>query len=190
MHIAHDLPRKEFQPQVALLKPHVALLKPQVALLETHHAFHSLCFRSRRSTPKRSESNIESPVKTPRPKIFGGIICTNTNGKKIYALVQGRYTGKWSFPKGHSNENESPIECTKREVWEETGIEHLPDPIEYLKIGYGYYYVFILPSKYLLLPQDTNEIMKTAWVSLEDMKSMELNADVSQFMRSQQKMYK
>jgi len=162
MQVKYDLPRKEF---------------------ETHRAFHSLCFRGRRSTPKRSESKESN--RTPRPKIFGGILCTNQNGKKIYALVQGRYTGKWSFPKGHSNDGELPIECTKREVWEETGIEKLPDPVEYLKIGYGYYYLFVLPSKYDLQPHDTNEIIKTAWVSMDDMKSMELNADVNQFIRNQ-----
>jgi 8-oxo-dGTP pyrophosphatase MutT (NUDIX family) len=162
MQIKYEVPRKEF---------------------ETHHAFHSLCFRGRRSTPKQSESK----EKTPRPKIFGGILCTHHSGVKEYALVQGRYTGKWSFPKGHSNVDEMPIECTRREVWEETGIETLPDPVEYLKIGYGYYYLFILPSKYELFPHDTNEIIKTAWVSMEDMKSMELNADVNQFVRNQQK---
>jgi 8-oxo-dGTP pyrophosphatase MutT (NUDIX family) len=162
MQIKYEFPRKEF---------------------ETHHAFHSLCFRSRRSTPKRSESK----EKPPRPKIFGGILCTHQNGVKEYALVQGRYTGKWSFPKGHSNAGEMPIECTKREVWEETGIETLPDPVEYLKIGYGYYYLFILPHPYQLFPQDTNEIIKTAWVTMEDMKSMELNADVNQFIRNQKK---
>ena len=163
MQIKYEVPRKEF---------------------ETHHAFHSLCFRGRRSTPKRSESKEK---RAPRPKIFGGILCTHHSGVKEYALVQGRYTGKWSFPKGHSNEGEMPIECTRREVWEETGIETLPDPVEYLKIGYGYYYLFILPSKYELFPHDTNEIIKTAWVSIEDMKSMELNADVNQFVRNQPK---
>lgn len=124
-------------------------------------------------------------LKAPRPKIYGGILCTNQNGKKEYVLVQGRHTGKWSFPKGHSDEGESPMECTKREIWEETGIEQLPDPVEYLKIGYGNYYVFVLPSKYNLFPHDTNEIMKTAWVSMEEMKTMELNADVNQYIRNE-----
>ena len=81
-----------------------------------------------------------------------------------------------------------PIECTRREVWEETGIDTLPDPIEYLKIGYGYYYLFVLSHPYVLSPQDTNEIVQTAWVSIEDMKSMELNADVNQFIRNQKKL--
>jgi len=153
-----------------------------------HHAFHSLCFRGRRRTPKALESkDVTVKESVLRPKIYGGILCTHQNGRKEYALVQGRHTGKWSFPKGHSNEGETPMECTKREVWEETGIEHLPDPIEYVRVGYGNYYVFILPSKYYLNPHDTNEIMKTAWVSLEEMKSMELNADVNQYMRNELK---
>ena len=174
MQMKYESPRKEF---------------------ETHHAFHSLCFRGRRSTPKKVDpmkttmviKNIMATdtLKAPRPKIYGGILCTNQNGKKEYVLVQGRHTGKWSFPKGHSDEGESPMECTKREIWEETGIEQLPDPVEYLKIGYGNYYVFVLPSKYNLFPHDTNEIMKTAWVSMEEMKTMELNADVNQYIRNE-----
>ena len=84
MQMKYECPRKEF---------------------ETHHAFHSLCFRGRRSTPKRSESKEKNSI--PRPKIFGGILCTSDNGVKMYALVQGRYTGKWSFPKGHSKDRKS-----------------------------------------------------------------------------------
>ena len=75
-----------------------------------------------------------------KPKTYGAIL----KAKEYYALVQGRYTGKWSFPKGHSNEGENPIDCTIREVAEETGIETLPCPIEYREVGYGNYYVFIL----------------------------------------------
>ena len=147
-----------------------------------HRAFHSLC---RKHTPKRSETHdikIE-----PRAKIYGGIICAYDDGKKEYALVQGRHTGKWSFPKGHSNEGETPMECTKREIWEETGMENLPDPIEYLKVGYGYYYLFVLPMKFHLYPHDTNEIMKTAWVSMEEMSTMTLNADVNQYIRNEKR---
>ncbi len=100
-----------------------------------------------------------------------------------YALVQGRYTGKWSFPKGHANEGEEPIVCCRREVAEETGLDTLPEPIEYLQIGYGNYHVFHLPTTLELVPRDTNEIMDTKWVSLEEMKSMPLNADASMFIK-------
>ena len=172
-----------------------------------HSAFHSLCFRSKRT--KRSEmhdvktdpsaktelwTRVEPRAKTepkahvePRAKIYGGIICAYDDGKKEYALVQGRHTGKWSFPKGHSNDGETPMECTKREIWEETGIDNLPDPIEYLKVGYGYYYLFVMPMKFHLYPHDTNEIMKTAWVSMEEMTAMSLNADVNQYIRNEKR---
>jgi 8-oxo-dGTP pyrophosphatase MutT (NUDIX family) len=150
-----------------------------------HRAFHSLCFRSKR-TPKRSDMTRDIKIE-PRAKIYGGIICTYDDGKKEYALVQGRHTGKWSFPKGHSNEGETPMECTKREIWEETGIDNLPDPIEYLKVGYGYYYLFVVPMKFHLYPHDTNEIMKTAWVSMDEMAAMSLNADVNQYIRNEKR---
>jgi 8-oxo-dGTP pyrophosphatase MutT (NUDIX family) len=148
-----------------------------------HRAFHSLC---RKRTPKRMDMTHDIKVE-PRAKIYGGIICAYDDGKKEYALVQGRHTGKWSFPKGHSNEGETPMECTKREIWEETGIDNLPDPIEYLKVGYGYYYLFVVPMKFHLYPHDTNEIMKTAWVSMEEMAAMSLNADVNQYIRNEKR---
>ena len=52
-----------------------------------------------------------------------------------YAMVQGRHTGKWSFPKGHSNEGEKPVECMLREVAEETGIDELPELAATVKLG-------------------------------------------------------
>jgi 8-oxo-dGTP pyrophosphatase MutT (NUDIX family) len=133
---------------------------------------------------------ITEPVKEEtRAKIYGGIICTINQGRKEYALVQGRHTGKWSFPKGHSNEGETPMECTKREIYEETGLSVLPEPIEYRKIGYGYYYLFILPTKYNLVPYDTNEVMNTAWATLEEMEEMTLNADVNQYVKNEKRKY-
>lgn len=155
-------------------------------------AFSSLSFRGKRgystNVVKYAEdklfkktSNPEDCGKRPfRAATYGGILCIkNDKGDNLYALVQGRYTGKWSFPKGHSNEGENPFECTLREVYEETGIEKLPDPIDYLQIGYGNYFVFKLTDKVQLIPRDINEIMDTKWVTLEEMERMSLNADAS-----------
>lgn len=112
-----------------------------------------------------------------KAKTYGAIMYKE--GK--YAMVQGRHTGKWSFPKGHSNEGEKPVECMLREVAEETGIDELPEPIEYIRVGYGKYFVFNL-TKYLpLVPRDTCEIMNTKWVTLEDMYRMNLNSDARQY---------
>jgi 8-oxo-dGTP pyrophosphatase MutT (NUDIX family) len=143
-------------------------------------AFHSLSFRGTRGYPTDLLSKKPMPKREQtKQRTYGAILCIKSKGDDLYALVQGRYTGKWSFPKGHSNEGEQPIECTLREVAEETGIDSLPTPIDYLQIGYGNYFVFNLEGLIPLIPRDTNEIMDTKWVTLEEMEKMPLNADAS-----------
>jgi 8-oxo-dGTP pyrophosphatase MutT (NUDIX family) len=72
-----------------------------------------------------------------------------------------------------------------REVGEETGIDKLPEPTEYLQVGYGNYYLFSLPDTLPLIPRDTHEIMDTKWVTLEEMERMSLNADASLYRKQQ-----
>jgi len=159
-------------------------------------AFQSLSFRGKHGYPndiqtgKRSINKKESVEQTTKHKTYGAILRVKNEynqGSELYALVQGRYTGKWSFPKGHSNEGEEPIKCTLREVGEETGIDDLPDPIGYLQIGYGNYFVFNLFDQLALIPRDTTEIMNTKWVTVEEMDRMSVNADVSQFKKNYSK---
>jgi len=143
-----------------------------------NRAFDSLSFRERRCDRHKSSEVI---VVKRKAKTYGGILCKKgvTVEDDEYVLVQGRYTGKWSFPKGHSNEGEEPLKCSLREVAEETGLEDLPEPTEYLQIGYGNYFVFNLERKTELVPRDKGEIMNTRWVRLDEMRKMLLNADVS-----------
>jgi 8-oxo-dGTP pyrophosphatase MutT (NUDIX family) len=145
-------------------------------------AFNSLSFRGKRGYPTDVVMKAQkAPKKEPtKQKTYGAILCIkDTEGADLYALVQGSYTGKWSFPKGHSNEGELPIDCTLREVAEETGIDELPKPTEYLQVGYGNYFVFYLTEPIPLIPRDTHEIMDTKWVTLDEMERMPLNADAS-----------
>ena len=147
-----------------------------------NRAFQSLSFRGKRGYPS---DILNKPQKQPKrdsvkQKTYGAILCIKSkSGNDLYALVQGSYTGKWSFPKGHSNEGERPIECTLREVAEETGIDELPEPTEYLQVGYGNYFLFYLDEASPLIPRDTHEIMDTKWVTLDEMEKMPLNADAS-----------
>ena len=149
-----------------------------------NRAFDSLSFRERRCDRHKSSEVI---VVKRKAKTYGGILCKKgvTVDEDEYVLVQGRYTGKWSFPKGHSNEGEEPLKCSLREVAEETGLEDLPEPTEYLQIGYGNYFVFNLERKTELVPRDKGEIMNTRWVKLDEMRKMLLNADVSIWCNSQ-----
>jgi 8-oxo-dGTP pyrophosphatase MutT (NUDIX family) len=138
-------------------------------------AFNSLSFRGQRGY----SNDIMNKVSTKRAPTYGAILCITKDNIPLYALVQGRYTGKWSFPKGHANEGELPMECTMREVGEETGIDKLPTPTDYIKVGYGHYYMFNLKEPIPLIPRDHKEIIDTKWVTLEEMSNLSLNADVS-----------
>jgi ADP-ribose pyrophosphatase YjhB (NUDIX family) len=161
-------------------------------------AFSSLSFRGKRGYPTNIVNKSKKAEKTEkaekaektgriggeRGSTYGAILkIEDENGETQYALVRGRYTGKWSFPKGHSNVGETSLECTMREVAEETGIDILPEPTEYVQIGYGNYYVFNLKKKLPLEARDTHEVMDTKWMTIEEMNDTALNADASQFVK-------
>jgi 8-oxo-dGTP pyrophosphatase MutT (NUDIX family) len=116
--------------------------------------------------------------------IYGAILRCRLGPETKYAVVQGRYTGKWSFPKGHSKESETPLECALRELYEETSIKISILPTEYMRIGFGNYYVFDVDREYDLVPTDTNEIMNTRWVTLQEMDKLLLNADANLWRKS------
>jgi 8-oxo-dGTP pyrophosphatase MutT (NUDIX family) len=120
-----------------------------------------------------------------RSKCFGGIIRVRSN-RTIdyeYAIIQGRASGKWSFPKGHSKRGETPLECAKREISEETGIPIylLSEPIQFMKLASGKYYLFELSEKIPFDPKDSFEVMGTKWASLEEMRNLNINAGIQQF---------
>lgn len=156
-------------------------------------SFRSLGTRSRRTfqmvlsdEPLRaaeSRSPAESPMGPMRVPIYGGILHTIYEGVDYYALVQGRHTGKWSFPKGHLQHGETGPECALREIAEETGM----DDVDHAKsigtffLHYGTYYHYECAGFEPLLPRDQKEIVHAKWMTLEMMRDVSLNADVSQF---------
>ena len=143
------------------------------------NAFRSLSIRK----------TVAQRVEKVRARVYGGILRVSHSDPRQdqYAIVQGRYSGKWSFPKGHSNDGELPLECSLREIQEETGIKSLPDPIETMRFGYGNYHVFSLNEPVPLVPQDTYEIMNAMWATIDDMGPLSLNVDVSRFVKTWKK---
>ena len=121
-----------------------------------------------------------APEKVP---IYGGILHTVYEGVDYYALVQGRHTGKWSFPKGHLQHGETGPECALREIAEETGMDEVDHErsIGTLFLHYGTYYLYECSGFDPLLPRDQKEIVHAKWMTLEEMRGASLNADVSQF---------
>ena len=52
----------------------------------------------------------------------GGVVFTRKNGVPHYVLVQ-EAPGKYSFPKGHMEGDETEEETARREIFEETGLK-------------------------------------------------------------------
>jgi len=113
--------------------------------------------------------------------VYGCILVTNNNK---HLLVQGRSTGKWSFPKGHPDANEAPIDCAHRELFEETGLKIPPLFSEVCHLATGSYYKYNVRGEYICDVQDPQEIMATAWVTTDEMKKMSVNIDVNTYLRS------
>lgn len=109
------------------------------------------------------------------------------NNRKEYALVLGRQHNKWSFPKGHLNENESFKDCAVRETKEETGIDIIiPDNAPYFTRGGARYYFVHLNNSPKFDPVDTNEVRVCVWISKENMFKLDyrtLNYGVKSFLR-------
>jgi 8-oxo-dGTP pyrophosphatase MutT (NUDIX family) len=114
-----------------------------------------------------------------KSKCYGGIIKCSTTGK--YLLVKG-FTGKWSFPKGHREKNESPQECAKREIYEETGI--VIDEIKDKKASFVsiyYYFNFDFEEELPTNPIDTKEVKDVRWFLPEETETINKNKDVNVF---------
>jgi len=98
-------------------------------------------------------------------------------------LVQGRKTGKWSFPKGHKNRSETYFDCAIRETVEETGINLVDKtPVAYHKLSVGEYFFFELDEEIRPMIQDTSEIIQANWVPLHEISRLSCNVDVNNFL--------
>jgi 8-oxo-dGTP diphosphatase len=104
--------------------------------------------------------------------VRAGVIL-ETNGK--YLVVQGRLSGKWSFPKGHREKDEKPIQTAVRELEEETGIilespENYKNVITFYNGNYVYFYYKLSSLITPLKIKDTNEVRDVKWVDISELK--------------------
>lgn len=91
-------------------------------------------------------------------------------------LVQSFFAkNSWSFPKGKVNENEDPVKCAIREVYEETGFDcgHLINPNDYVEgqtSNYQYTRLYIVknvPIETKFCPRTRNEIKDCSWFVID-----------------------
>lgn len=106
-----------------------------------------------------------------------GIIPLQKNEDVWHVLLIQQHQGFWSFPKGHAEKNETPLESATRELKEETAlnVEKLLSKVPVIerysflenktKIDKTVYYFVALVRGDLILQQE--EILQAKWVSLE-----------------------
>jgi ADP-ribose pyrophosphatase YjhB (NUDIX family) len=128
-----------------------------------------------------AKSNMPQSFQSYKPhymKVYG-TICINDKGEVL--LVRGRRGGKWSFPKGHVEKNETSFECAIRELKEEAGITAPKKYVSYHKLHAAYYYVFAIEGNPDLAVTDTNEIDLVQWWPLTKLPNDNCNVDISIF---------
>ncbi|XP_062554384.1 m7GpppN-mRNA hydrolase [Armigeres subalbatus] len=94
---------------------------------------------------------------------------------KHVLLVQSFWAkSSWGFPKGKINENEEPIHCAIREVYEETGydIKNQLVPTEFIELVINYQYTKLylirgVPISTVFAPRTRNEIKCCEWFPID-----------------------
>ncbi|CRK92973.1 CLUMA_CG006562, isoform A [Clunio marinus] len=107
---------------------------------------------------------------------YGTILLTPD--MKHCLLVQSFFAkNSWSFPKGKVNENEDPVKCAIREVYEETGFDcsNLINPNDFVEgqtSNYQYTRLYIVknvPIDTKFCPRTRNEIKDCSWFAIDQL---------------------
>lgn len=127
-----------------------------------------------------------APPQQKNNEVFGTIV-VSPQGR--FLLVRGRATGKWSFPKGHLEGPESPLECARRELYEETGLrlKDISPTTGLFKLRVAKYFLFRIPSEAKLCSQDSREVMDLKWFTFDEIQRLQGNVDVSEFVKRMRK---
>uniref|UniRef100_A0A1L8DFX5 m7GpppN-mRNA hydrolase n=1 Tax=Nyssomyia neivai TaxID=330878 RepID=A0A1L8DFX5_9DIPT len=103
-------------------------------------------------------------------------------------LVQSYWAkSSWGFPKGKVNENEDPVHCAVREVFEETGfdISHLIQANDFFESTFNdqftrLYVVRNVPRDTVFTPRTRNEIKCCMWFPIDLLPNSKTETDTKQ----------
>ena len=117
-----------------------------------------------------------------RTHVYGAILL---NEQRETIIVKGRKSQKWSFPKGHGNREEKPVDACIRELKEEAGIDMTNvKPDDEVRFNSGTYFIFYVKERLVLQPLDVEEIEEAMWVSISRIPYISSNKDLRSFCKS------
>lgn len=116
----------------------------------------------------------------------GGIIISPDMTRVLCVLNRQSFEKgekKWGFPKGHRSPGEDVSGCARREIYEETSLKFDHKRLDRSCIIHNnVYFVIRVEFDYdTLCSTDLNEICKVEWKTLEELRTMNLNRDLKQF---------
>ena len=106
-------------------------------------------------------------------KSCGAIVYRKSRDRIELLLIQNRYGGHWSFPKGHVEGEETEVQSALREVKEETGldirlldgfresVEYCPKPNVKKQVVY-----FLGQAQSLEIKRQKEEISRITWTDI------------------------
>lgn len=107
-------------------------------------------------------------------KSCGVIVYRKSSGQIELLLIQNRFGGHWSFPKGHVEGEETEVQTALREVKEETGldiqledgfrqaVEYFPKPNIKKQVVY-----FLGQAQNMEIKRQKEEISRIAWTDID-----------------------
>ena len=109
-----------------------------------------------------------------KERSYGAVVYKKENGEYLY-LIEYMRLGHISLPKGHIEEGETPLECTLREIREETNLKvevdmnfshtitYSPKPDTIKDVTF-----FVAEAKSSDLVPQPEEVSSLAWMKKED----------------------